>query len=56
MRIEPDVIRSESELESMREHDDLLRSDLLRGESYDTGLSKTEERHALVFAILSNLN
>jgi hypothetical protein len=56
MRIEPEAVRTESELDILRENDEQTRQDMLKFEKHDTGLSRNEERFALVFATLMNLN
>lgn len=56
MQIEPEVHRSQAEQDQLKEQESLIRHDMLRGDKYDTGLSRNEERFALVFAILMNLS
>ena len=56
MRIEPETVRSDAEIELIKEQEEQIRSDMAKKNSFDTGLSINEERSALVFAMLMNLH
>ena len=55
IRIEPETTRSAAQLDLIKEQEEQIRSDMHKRNGYDTGLSINEERSALVFALLMNL-